>query len=259
MAEGANTFEDVRIKQAEDLLVSSNTDINAPKTTQSSKAKGKEKSSDGPTIVKTRGDASTASTDSTAVDSIKSWVTEDGAKTPDDYLCALIEAHCDRSDAGCSNIGELSACPSPEKYQPTKAVDFLGDDCLDPTSRKASQLYTCGEGEIFEPSNFRDQRPTIQVREVDPSFDSQDFDPDFYNKIEGKKISHADTGSISSLEALIENDIAKQNLRLTLAKVTKNFHVSEDTSLEQDDLDVWNTIAIGNNILRQVGSLPITS
>lgn len=241
-------------------MASSTADINAPITTQSSKAKGKEKSSDVSTIFKTRGDASTASRCSTAVESPKLLITEERAKTPDDYLCALIEAHCDRSDAGCSNIGELSACPSPEKYQPTRAVDFLGDDCLDPTSRKASQLYTCGEGEIFEPSNFRDQRPTIQVREVDPSFDSQDFDPNFYNKTEGTNLPHADTGSTSSLEALIENDIARQNLRLTLAKVTKNFHVhgSEDTNLEQDDSDVWNTIAVGNNILRQVVTLVIT-
>lgn len=249
------------MKQAEESWASSNANTNTSKALQSSKTKGKEKSSDPSTIVKIPGAASTAASNPIAAEQLQLWIPPDRAKTPDDYLCALIEAHCDRSDAGCSNIGELSACPSPEKYRPTKTVDFLGDDCLDPTSRKASQLYTCGEGEIFEPSNFRDQRPTIQVREVDPSFDSQDFDPNFYDKTEGTNLLHAETGSTSSLEALIENDVAKQNLRLTLAKVTKNFHAigSEDTNLEQDESDVWNAIAVGNNILCQVKFIPITS
>ncbi|CAG8971323.1 hypothetical protein HYALB_00005941 [Hymenoscyphus albidus] len=235
--------DDPQAKQAEEPLELCNQNIQAPE----------KEGGDSPVMVTIREVGTTDSIDSTESKTESKSTSEenDRPRTPG-LLCALIESNCGRSDTGCSNM-ELSPCPSPEKYQPMEAVDFLGEDCLDPTSRKASQLYTCGEGTIFEPSSFRDQRASIQVREVDPSFDTQDFDPAFYNKREEIKTPHTDTASTSSLEALIENDKAKQNLRLTLAKITKNLHVhsSEDTTLEQDDSETWKAIAVGNNILRK--------
>ncbi|KAF7929064.1 hypothetical protein BELL_0146g00130 [Botrytis elliptica] len=107
-------------------------------------------------------------------------VDEDESKTPDSYLCSMIESFDDYNNESLAAKGKglnVSPSPSPDKLRPTKPVDFLKDSSpdvipersgpsnqfMDTISSIGCQINTLA---IPEQKSHQGTRPMITIREV---------------------------------------------------------------------------------------------
>jgi hypothetical protein len=100
----------------------------------------------------------------------------------------------------------------------------------------------------------RDQRPVVLVREVySDSEYSQDFDADSSRRPIEKNDEHDKLKTTSSVAN--EQLTQAERIRLTLAKMAKNYHSYEDnnSSFEHNEKEVWDAIVTGDKILHNVG------
>ncbi|EPE29724.1 hypothetical protein GLAREA_00884 [Glarea lozoyensis ATCC 20868] len=181
-------------------------------------------------------------------------------QTPESYLCALIDSYRGQSEAGLSDQQDLSPCPSPEKYQAVQGIDFLEDDCsVHKTSAENRPATECvpyypldiGLTLSFEPSDnslHRDQRLVVSVREVySDSEYSEDFDPNFCEGTAER--NDRDEKPISTTKTA--NNHLTERIRMTLGKMTKNYHAygSDASGFDQNDREAWSAIVLGDQIL----------
>jgi hypothetical protein len=92
------------------------------------------------------------------------------------------------------------------------------------------------------------------VREVySDSEYSQDFDADSSRRPIEKNDEHDKLKTTSSVAN--EQLTQAERIRLTLAKMTKNYHSYEDnnSSFEHNEKEVWDAIVTGDKILHNVG------
>jgi hypothetical protein len=100
----------------------------------------------------------------------------------------------------------------------------------------------------------RDQRPIVLVREVySESEYSQDFDGDNSGKPAERDDKHHNLETTTSVAN--QQQTQAERIRLTLTKMTKNYHsyTDNDSIFEHDEKEVWDAIVIGDNILHNVG------
>ncbi|KAF4632125.1 hypothetical protein G7Y89_g6001 [Cudoniella acicularis] len=219
--------------------------------------------------------------DCTAKQADASRTSENGNRsvTPDSYLNLLIESHNTSPNAIYSFQDSPSS--SPNKYRAVQATDFLDDAHSEPGNRryslvdkiymhdiKATTLFVCGEGSKFEPINYRDQGPKITIREVDSEPSVEDLDPNFRCRSDIRNRRYQKL-AISSNNNMSDAERLDRSIKLTVARMTKNFHSSssyeetsssavesdedekELSSFAQDESKVQQAIAIGEQILNK--------
>ncbi|TGO69016.1 hypothetical protein BOTNAR_0016g00110 [Botryotinia narcissicola] len=113
-------------------------------------------------------------------------VDEDESKTPDSYLCSMIESFDDYNNQPSAAEGKdliVSQSPSPDKLHPTKPVDFLKDSSPDvipersgPSNQFMHTLSPIGcqtdTPAIPERKYHQGTRPMITIRKVTSDFKS---------------------------------------------------------------------------------------
>ncbi|KAG9239326.1 hypothetical protein BJ875DRAFT_479452 [Amylocarpus encephaloides] len=190
--------------------------------------------------------------------------TEFRANTPDEYLQDLIEAHCGSSDE-MPSYGTATTASSSSKYQLNTVLGALYKDYSQSSNLadRASNTFTnmqatestsamLTDPSMLEFQSFlsRDRRPTIEIREVDSTTDTDIPMSPLYGSQAG------DDGSSTSYFSTplpLDNQKYTEKIRLTLAKMTKNYHSrssgSDDTSFERNEEKAWEAIVIGDKMM----------
>ncbi|KAE8451907.1 hypothetical protein EG329_002748 [Mollisiaceae sp. DMI_Dod_QoI] len=188
----------------------------------------------------------------------------DRSRTPDSYLRLLIEA-CE-SPSGVSSVSrERTPTPSPFKYRAVQPLDFLADKHTPPPNeRNSSKLEsldvevsclsgidpTAKKGETHKPQNHTSRRLPVSWLERKASFgraesnlgaqvpdknnaeltwDIGDIDLNISQRLLDRNEGNGSLEiGLSSSHQQQKNHIA-QSIKLTVAKMTKNFHASQSS------------------------------
>jgi hypothetical protein len=206
-------------------------------------------------------------------------------KTPDSYLQQLLEAHnawVDGTARGTpvSNLNlNLSQEQSPfwgnstqvepsedeEEFSlpPPYILDHFSDvEMGEVELREDSQL------EQSTNSGIRAILPEVNVREVDPLEESPNIDKVFHLRGGDRSRRYQKLMARPGLSQQSTNERIEKSIKLTVAKMTKNFHMvtsSEECSegasamrdfneysFETDQMEVWDSIIMGTRTLQQV-------
>jgi hypothetical protein len=210
-------------------------------------------------------------------------------KTPNSYLQELLAAHniwvdgnSPRAPVSNPNISQEQ---SPFWGNSTQVEDEEGEEdeedeeefslgppyILDDFSDvELGEINFCESPQCEDSDNSSNRRilPRVEVCEVDPLDESPNVDPGFHLRGGERSRRYQELMTRPGPSQRSTNERIEESIKLTVTKMTKNFHMATSSeeysegaftmmddyeySFETDQMEVWDSIILGNRTLQQV-------
>ncbi|RDL35237.1 uncharacterized protein BP5553_07168 [Venustampulla echinocandica] len=187
------------------------------------------------------------------------------SKTLDDYLCALIEAHCTSLDTSPTMSSQMksSIAPAPNALKPARKVTFVEDACSDLTRTRESLAKKTPMGDIGASPDRKlldtpkpiEDNEIVRLQVAEPEFYFRDLDRDFIQRSETRNQRYQTIQGVSDVTPMLDKQRIEQSVKLTVARMTKNFHNSNHNEgqahCESSEIEAWNVVFTGSDILHK--------